>query len=143
MLLYKPQLFSSKIIIIMMGTRTDIHSLNEVEDSFVEDIQSTTYIKLYPLNTDSLLRHSETEKLQYSIECYQQYTSGASSRFNYISSMSNKFAAMIELQSFSPIKKFTEKEQNNGGREKKRLRKCPASLQKREKPIMTRTQFNN
>jgi hypothetical protein len=95
--LYKPQLFSSKIIIIMTGTRTDIHSSNEVEDSFVEDIQSTTYIKLYPLNTDSLLRHSETEKLQYSIECYQQYTSGASSRFNYISSMSNKFAAMIEL----------------------------------------------
>jgi hypothetical protein len=63
--LYKPQLFSSKIIIIMMGTRTDIHSSNEVEDSFVEDIQSTTYIKLYPLNTDFLLRHSETES--YSI----------------------------------------------------------------------------
>jgi hypothetical protein len=53
-------------------------------------------VSLYPLNTDSLLRHSETEKLQYSIECYQQYTSGASSRFNYISSMSNKFAAMID-----------------------------------------------
>jgi hypothetical protein len=61
---------------------------------FIEDFQSTTYIKLYSLDTDSLLLHSEIEKFQYSIECYEQYTSGtnSTSRLNYISSMGHKFA---------------------------------------------------
>ena len=41
----------------------------------------------------SVLRRSEIEKLQYSIERYEQYTSGTSLRLNYISSMCHTFAA--------------------------------------------------
>jgi hypothetical protein len=43
------------------------------------------------------LRRSEIEKLQYSIERYEQYTSEKSSRLNYISSMCHTFAAKTEL----------------------------------------------
>ena len=64
------------------GERLDppLHSPNELEDSFVEYIQSTSYFKPGSLDTDSLLPHSESEKLQYAsiIERYEQYTSGTS-----------------------------------------------------------------
>jgi hypothetical protein len=43
-----------------------------MEDSFLADIQSTTYFKLCSLDTDSQFTHSETEKLQYFIEHYEQ-----------------------------------------------------------------------
>ena len=42
--------------------RTCIHSSNEADGSFVEDIHQTPVS-----DTFSLLRRSETEKLQYSI----------------------------------------------------------------------------
>ena len=85
------------------GRRTFLKkkSQNQVEGSSLADIQSTTYFKLCSLYTYSLLQHSETEKLQYSIDHYQQYTSEMSSKLNFSSSMGHKFAVMTELQSQS------------------------------------------
>ena len=40
--------------------KTGIHSLNEVEDSFIEDILSTTYLKIHSLNTNPLLHRKVT-----------------------------------------------------------------------------------
>jgi hypothetical protein len=71
-----------------------------VEDSFLAEIQSTTCTSNSALSIPILsLRRSEIEKLQYSIERYEQYTYVTSSRLHYISTTCHTFAAKTELQS--------------------------------------------
>jgi len=81
-----------------INIRTGNNSQNDVEHSFIADIQSTTYTKLCSLDTDSPLRRRDTEKLKYYIEHYEQHTSVTSSRLNYISGMGHKFEAMKDLE---------------------------------------------
>ena len=63
----------------------------------LQQIQTSTYIKIRSLDTPVLQRRMEVEKMNYSLEKYQDYLSGTTSRCTYISSLGYKFSARTDM----------------------------------------------
>ena len=63
----------------------------------LQQIQTSTYITIRSLDTPSLQRRMEVEKMIYSLEKYQDYLSGTTTRYTYISSLGYKFSARTDM----------------------------------------------
>ena len=63
----------------------------------LKQIQTSTYIKIRSLDTPALQRRIEIDKINFSVEKYQDYLSGTTSRLTYISSLGYKFSARTDM----------------------------------------------
>ena len=63
----------------------------------LQQIQTSTYINIRSLDTPALQRRMEVEQMNYSLEKFQDYLSGTTSRCTYISSLGYKFSARTDI----------------------------------------------
>jgi hypothetical protein len=63
----------------------------------LKQIQTSTYIKIRSLDTPALQRRTEVDKINSSVDKYQDYRSGTTSRLTYISSLGYKFSARTDM----------------------------------------------
>ena len=63
----------------------------------LKQIQTSTYIKIRSLDTIALQRRTEVDKINFSVDKYQDYLSGTTSRLTYISSLGYKFSARTDM----------------------------------------------
>jgi len=63
----------------------------------LKQIQTSTCIKIRSLDTIALQRRTEVDKINFSVDKYQDYLSGTTSRLTYISSLGYKFSVRTDM----------------------------------------------